>query len=353
MYKESSEEILKRMKSYVENDVSTMEGTLLHDTLAPTAYELEDTREDLEEILNKVFIDSAFMNGFEEEVIKRAAEIGIYRKEGIKATGISTFYGAKDTIIQKGTLIQTKNQLQFKTIENATIREIGEVDVKIEAIEIGSRYNVKANTITEMPIQLINITKVTNKSDINSGINIESIEELYKRYKIKVTTPATSGNKYHYKLWALEVPGVGDAKVFPLWDSNGTVKVVIIDSNKHSASKELIDKVFKYIEEQRPIGATVTVVSAKEKSINITAKITLANGFNIGSIQSELSNLLDNYLKEIGFEISYISIARIGNIILNTPGVLDYSNLKINNSTANISLEDEEIPILDNVELEV
>lgn len=37
---------------------------------------------------------------------------------------------------------------------------------------------------------------------------------------------------YHYMQWALEVPGVGAAKVFPLRNGLGTVMILIVNSNK-------------------------------------------------------------------------------------------------------------------------
>lgn len=69
-------------------------------------------------------------------------------------------------------------------------------------------------------------------------IDQETDDELRARYYIKIQTPATSGNAYHYRLWSKEVSGVGDAKVYPLWNGNGTVKVLIIDSNKTGAEPD-------------------------------------------------------------------------------------------------------------------
>ena len=45
-------------------------------------------------------------------------------------------------------------------------------------------------------------------------------------------------------------------------DGSGTVKVIIINSEKGVASEELINEVKTHIEENRPIGAEVTVESA-------------------------------------------------------------------------------------------
>ena len=46
-----------------------------------------------------------------------------------------------------------------------------------------------------------------------------------------------------------------------------------------------------------------------------------------------------------------MSYARVGSILLSTPGVKDYSDLLVNNDTQNITIGDVEIPIVGTVEL--
>ncbi len=57
---------------------------------------------------------------------------------------------------------------------------------------------------------------------------------------------AVSANKQHYKQWAEELDGVGRAKVFPLWDGDGTVKIVVTDANMQPASDVLL-KMYRII----------------------------------------------------------------------------------------------------------
>ena len=119
------------------------------------------------------------------------------------------------------------------------------------------------------------------------------------------------------------------------------------------ASSELIESVKANIEEKRPIGANVSVVSATEKVVNITANITLAIGYSVEEIKSEYTNKATEYLKEISFKSSYVSNARLGNLLPDTNGVFDYTEFKINNLTSNIALSDIEVPKLGTISLEV
>jgi len=159
--------------------------------------------------------------------------------------------------------------------------------------------------------------------------------------------------------WALEVTGVGAVKVKPLWDKNnglngnGSVKVVIADSERHAVTSRLITNTFNHIEEVRPIGATVTVISSIEKAINITANIKLADGFTIQQVQANFIELLTEYLKSIAFNATYVSINRLGNLFFDTIGVLYYSDFKINGAVGNIALTDEEIAVCGTTELGV
>ncbi|MGK5506723.1 baseplate J/gp47 family protein [Brevibacillus formosus] len=109
--------------------------------------------------------------------------------------------------------------------------------VKVEAVVAGSSGNVPANSITLFPVTLAGFTAVTNPSPTSDGFDAESDEDLLKRYYQRIRTPATSGNKAHYKNWAMEVQGVGDVRIVPLWDGVNTVKVIIIDSDKKPASQ--------------------------------------------------------------------------------------------------------------------
>jgi uncharacterized phage protein gp47/JayE len=172
---------------------------------------------------------------------------------------------------------------------------------------------------------------------------------LRKRYFEKVQSPSTSGNSSAYKSWAKSVTGVGDARVLPLWNGNGTVKVIIVNSNRRAADSILIGAVVDYVEAERPIGATVTVVSASEVAISVSATLVLQVDYVLADVKTAIENALINHFAEIAFIDSYVSHAKVGNIILGAKGVLDYSGLTLNGSAANIPIADTEIAILGTV----
>ncbi|MGB9813539.1 MAG: baseplate J/gp47 family protein [Thermovenabulum sp.] len=338
--------IMQRLLSKVPSDIDKSEGSFIYDALAPVALELAQAYVELDRILQIVFAQTSYG----EWLDKRAAEFSIYRRAGTKAIGQVKFTGNDGTVIPVGTLVQTESGLQFQTKAEVTIQG-GVAVADIEAVETGSQYNVPANTITEMPVQIVGVISVTNEAPTTGGTDEENDASLLNRLLIKVQTPATSGNANHYKLWALEVAGVGNAKVFPLWNGPGTVKVVIIDSNKQPASTDIVNAVATHIEENRPIGAQVTVQSAQALAINVSATIVRNTNYTLEQVTTNVQNKITEYLKSIAFKQSYVSYAQIGSLILDSEGVLDYSNLTINGGTANISIGDEQVAVLGQVVL--
>lgn len=344
MYSEDSQNILSRMLDNVPSDIDNSEGSFIYNSLSPIGEELAQTKAQLDEVLNRVFAISAAENGYSDELENRCGEFGIYRKDGTKATGQVTFSGTGDEVIPLATIVQTGDGLQYKTIADVTIAS-GSATANIEAIAIGNQYNIPSNTIIELPVQVVGITGVVNNNKITGGTEIESDTDLLNRMLLKVRTPATSGNTNHYKQWATEIPGIGDAKVSAIWNGPGTVKVCVIDSNKQPVNETLVNEVLDNIEKNRPIGATVTVVSATALPISISANFIIEEGFTDEQIITGVKEKLTQYLASIAFVRDYVSYAYIGSILFEVEGVLDYTELKINNVSTNISIGPEEVTI--------
>ena len=182
----------------------------------------------------------------------------------------------------------------------------------------------------------------TGQSD---GADEETDAALLERLLFRVRQPITSGNANHYRDWALSVDGVGNCKVIPLWNGNGTVKVIIVTAQNESASSELIETVYNYIESQRPIGATVTVVSPAPLVVNVSA--TVYGSADVDTVKDVLSD----YFRQTGFSLNYVSLAQIGKLILGVEGIKDYKDLQLNGEAANVELTNEQLPVVGKVVL--
>lgn len=333
MYKaREQQEILQEMINNSKAKTGLFEGTFQYDSFASNSIELAKVEVELEQLYKYVFADTSWGDG----LAMIAKQYGVIRKLATKATGILTIKGTGQVFA--GAIFATETGIQFVAIENKNIKENGEV--RIEAVNEGSSGNVEAKTITVISMSIPGINSVENLNPTTGGYDEESDKELLDRYLFKVRNPITSGNKNNYEYWAKEVEGVGNARCIPLWNGNGTVKLIIVDANLNVANEELLTKVRNHLSQEIPIGADLTVVSATAVDIKIKANI-------YGSIDaSEFKTKVNIYFKDIGFNAGYISYSRIGKIILECNGVVDYDGLLLNGEAKNIALTEEQLAIL-------
>lgn len=360
----SAESLYKEMATHVTN-ADTSQNSYVYNALFPSAMEISYGLLNLDEALKQVFASSATTSGYSTYLEKRVSEMGITRKKATYANIPVKFTGKVGTIIKKGTIVSTNDNRLYTTLSDCTIGADGTIISSVIADSSGSSYNVKAGEINYFPVKYNNVVSVINEADYNDAYDDETDKELYDRYLLKVQLPATSGNVYQYEQWCLSCTGVGNVKVYPLKDENlnsknGHVTCVIADSNYKGASADLINTVKNYIdpndgtgEGQAPIGATVHIISVSEILLNITADVQIDTSTTLGIVQDSLSTLVENYLKSIALTTKKISIAKIGSLIMNISGVEDYSNLKINNSTDNITLSETQVAVVGTVTLGV
>lgn len=338
MYEDMTyENLLNTMLRRVPDDIDKREGSIVFDALGPAAYTQAEQYFLMNNYLDLVLPDKSVGEFLDRFLVA----FNIFRKPATKA-------------IRK---VETTGPIELESrweLEDTTYKiteRVSETEYKAECEQAGTIGNMYFGKMA--PISYIVGTEVVLSDILQEGTREESDEALRERFLIKVRKPSTSGNVYDYYNWAMACKGVGAAKIFPLAYGPGTVKVVVADENKTAATPALLKTVREYIEEMRPIGATVTVASAEELPVNVMAKVKLKNGLNLGTVQAAFREAFDIFLRDNAFDISYVGYARVGNILLETAGVEDYADLTINGFSHNIELADEQIAVIGAVTLEV
>lgn len=342
MYEDVTYEvILDRMLGRVKDDcpgIDTRQSSPVYTALAPAAVEFQNAYIGLDWVLAQIFAGTAAR----ENLVRRCAEWGITPNPATKAV----LKGEFNRDIELG------SRFSMGTLNYAAVERLSEGVYRMECESAGKEGNRGLGLL--VPIFYIpDLTRAELTEVLEDGAGEESTEALLERFLSKIQKPSTSGNRYDYFNWAMECAGVGAAKVFPLSDGPGTVKVVIADANISAADAGLVKRVRDHIEELRPIGADVTVASVKEKAVNVSAGIRLRLGMNLGAVQSAFQDALTDYLRKESLGMSYVSLARVGNLLLGTVGVEDYSGLLLNGTSENIGMAEEEIAVAGNVALEV
>ncbi len=343
MFKDKTfENILQQMLDRVTNDVDKREGSIIYDALAPAAYFLADEYYQLRNYIDLLFADTAVG----EYLDRCVADIGMTRLPATAAERKVTTSGPIDI----GSIWGINGI-------NYTIEEVLEENVYMATCntpgDVGNQYSGELQPVSG------NATSKAILGDIiTAGTDQESDDALRSRYQRQVQLQPASGNPADYLKWAGEVAGVGGAKVFPLWAGNGTVKVVIIDTN-YSVNEGLEAAVKEHIDNERNIGATVTVDSPAKKTINVTAQISISSSTNVESVKEAFTGALTDYLK--GIVVDYygkidtdpyrVSVGAIGNILFDIAGVEDYENLTVNGGLSNILINNTEIPVVGTISL--
>lgn len=94
----------------------------------------------------------------------------------------------------------------------------------------------------------------------------ETDTALLDRLLLYIRQPPAGGNKYDYEKWALDVDGVKAAYCVPLAQGLGTVDVMILaDGDEEIPTQTLLDTVYDYIEDLRPVTASVIRILAPAK----------------------------------------------------------------------------------------
>lgn len=326
----------------------TREGSFASDVVSPISYEMEKTYNQFDRMLGIVFLDTSAGTYIDD----RGKEYGIIRKEGTCAKGEVTFTGEKDVEIPIGTLCATVGGLMFEVLEGGVIPEGGTITLPVEAQEPGDKYNVLAGSVRVLPTSIFGVTAVTNDAKMLGGSERETDAELVERILLKLQSPATSGNVYHYKLWAMNVEGVGNVKVFPLDNGPGTVTVMPITSSGRSPDEEIIQRVEEYIEEQRPIGATVTVMAPAEKMINVAASVEITTAVTVETVKEAYGKLLEEYIKSSVFKLSTVDYFKCLSMFYDIEGVVSVKTFTINGGTESISIGEKEIQVTGSIDIE-
>ena len=348
MYEDRTVESLKAalLENLAKQGFSTIEGSFADLIAGPVALELWNRYQADKAIESMLYVDET--SG--PYIDKLCAVFGITRKVGTRAKAAVTLTGTAGTVIPKGTAFLTADGLAFSLEAAVTLDADGRGTGAAGAAAEGAAYNIGAGELVRMYVNLIGLTGYENAA-AEGGTDAESDAALCKRLYGHLQKPATSGNVYHYEQWALEVEGVGAVKVSPLWNGAGTVKVLLVDANMEPAGAAIVAACKANIEANRPIGASVTVMSAQGLPVNVVARVTVEASTTKEDVQKAFVSKLDAYMKELAFVDYTLYYSRVAALLMSIDGVVDYAELTVNGNSGNVAIGAEQVPVLGEVAL--
>lgn len=343
----TANEILTDLLAAMPDSYQKTVGYPTHDLLAAAALRMQGTDEEVAAMRAALDPENLAGGDLDRYVFPRA---GLERRQATFATGVLTVTGTGT--VQQGALFESGGGIQFAASE--TVQITGEGQVPVTCRVDGAAGNLPAHSITQMPVTLQGISACDNPEPTTGGYDEEDDAAYYARYLLKIRTPATSGNVYHYQSWALEVAGVGAVQVFPLARGPGTVDIVLIDSTGQPAPPDLVQQVQDYIDPggtgegygQAPIGAQCLVEAATGTEITLTGKVFKLDTAEEETVTAGIKAAVGAYLAEIAFQQDYVSLARITERILAVEGVRDLESLMLNGGTDNVHLDERACAVL-------
>lgn len=351
MYNDKSlNDIHNLMLANIDNDYRKRQGYPTWDITRGFAYGVKSCWDLAYDVAKKLDVEN--LNGEELDTFI-SERTGLDRKQATKSKGEITIVQGNGSIL-KGDLFATVEGIQFVATESKEVHA-GDV-VKIESVMGGQVTNASINEITEMPVTLQGIYKITNNKACTGGYDRETDTDYRERYYIKLRTPVNGVNANQYVLWAEEIDGVGKARCVPIWNGINTVKVVLIGNDFKPASEDLVTRVQTYIDPNKngdgsgvaTIGAVTTVVAATQKNVDITIYGLKVSGA-LEETKNAIKENLDRYIKTSAFNKDYISLAKIGLVVAETNNVEDYREIRLNNSHESLQLQQDECGVLNEV----
>jgi len=95
-----------------------------------------------------------------------------------------------------------------------------------------------------------------------------------------------------------------------------------------------------------PIGAKCFVGAAIPKPIAMTVIITKLTGDDAQTVAENIQKAVSAYFGSVAFQSDGISYAQVAKAILNVPGVVDFSRLRLDDDTENIAVGERECAVL-------
>lgn len=341
------EVILNRMMDRVHEqypNLDTREGSILFNALAPAAIELAIMYVELDNAINESFVNTATR----EYILLACEQMGMDISVFDASAGVHK--GVFNVTVPIGSRWNCE-LFNYTVTEYMGTNEDGYYEYRMNCDTVGTAPNSQTGdltAITDIPDGL-EYAKVVEC--LIEGENATSDEDIKTAYYDYVNDTATDGNVIQYQQWCREYDGIGNYKVFPLWDGLNTVKVSILSTSNGVATEELITDFQNYLDPGitgmgdgvAPIGAFVTVTTATEVPLDVSATVALTEGYTETDMIDEA---LRKYFADISYAKSVVPYMNVGATILDVEGVDFITNLKVNGGESNITLGDEEIPVL-------
>lgn len=231
----------------------------------------------------------------EAEYLERWCSIwGITRKAAAEATGSVSFVVQAGAVIASGTLLQALDGVQYQTTADATVVALTATAPVISVLPAAASNRTTGQSLS-LVSPVVGVQSTAVAGDLVGGADVETDDALRDRLLSRIQQPPQGGAASDYVSWALEVPGVTRAWVYPAELGLGTVTVRFVRDDDASPIPDAgeVAAVQAYIDALRPVTAQVTVVAPAAVPLNFSISGLLPATSTVqAAVLAELKDLL-------------------------------------------------------------
>lgn len=364
---------------YVPDTVDKREGSVIFDALSPLCYLLAEATQQLYNIVQ----DSYVLTASGEWLEMRVMEFGVSRMQATAAVKRADFADAKGLPVavpvgSRWSTVSTANALYYTVTapyKDASGAEVaGAYELTCETLGTAGH----AYTGPIVPVDYISgIATAMMSTTLIPGRDVEDDDALRQRYLQRVNYRAFGGNIAQYREWLLDIPGIGAAQVYPVWNGPGTVKLSIVDTEYKPVSSDFVHTVQVMMDPENaegetgtgigmaPIDHKVTVTTPDAVAVNVAATVWVDTQYDVTQLLPAIKKSIDEYLATVREHwgvgdqsnnyAASVFLAQIQAAILRTAGVRNITNTTLNGATNDLVLietgQTQQTPILGEVTL--
>lgn len=362
----SFEKIMTRMLANEKlANVDKRVGSIAYDAIAPCAMELAEVYAKMDILEQQTYLLSATGLNLDKKVYN----YGVVRNEATISQRIGKFQKYKtdensDFVFDENgdkVLIDMEIPVDTRFVipedSETTFVYIGKIDGYdvLECEQAGTKGNQHIGIILPLtPVKDMVTAEII--STYKFGEDRETDDELRERTLNIINTESFGGNISDYIEFTNAIDGVGNTKVFPAWQFNGSVLLSIVDPQFNPVSQEFINNVKNQIDPEEntgqgvgiaPIGHYVTVTTPVRNEVSVSLSLELETDITSTQIQEqieiELQKYFDSVRKNFGQNKTLtIYRARIIECVLNVPEIVNVTNVLLNDLDEDVILVDAE-----------
>lgn len=288
--------LLAAMLGQVPNDVDKREASLIATALGPAAYALEDAYIDLDRIQQGAHLQTAVG----EDLDQCAHNIGLSRKPAAAAVRLGVF----DRDVPVGSRFSTSEAEPLNYVVTGREAE-GRARLTCERVgSIGNRYSGPLVAITF----IAGLACAELADALIPGSDAEEDEAFRARCQEHLNAKPFGGNIAAYREYVKAIDGVGGVQIYPTWRGGGTVKLSLTGADHMPASAALAETVQTAVDPTQnsglgygiaTIGAKVTVTAPEAVRVEVSARVTTAQGYTLAQVEPQIAAALEAYIRSL------------------------------------------------------